>query len=99
VRLVGPVLDILTVNSRQPELLRGDLWAQIAADRRAAMHIVAKVNRHGHPAYDAALDDAFARGRARALAGLRALSPSRAKTPARRTPPASPRRGTLQPRP
>ncbi len=25
------VLDILTVNSRQPELLQGDLWAQVAA--------------------------------------------------------------------
>lgn len=75
--LVQPLLDILTVNSRQPELLAGDLWAQVAAARRAAARIGAVLDRHGRAAFDAALEAAFARGRARALAGLAALPPGR----------------------
>lgn len=71
--LVSPVLDILTANSRQPDLLRGDLWAQVAAARRAATRIGATVARYGRPTCEAALESAFARGKARALAGLAAL--------------------------
>jgi N-methylhydantoinase B len=76
-RLVKPVLDILTVNSRQPDLLRGDLWAQVAAGRRASARIGAVLDRHGRAAFDAALAAAFARGRSRALARLATLPAGR----------------------
>jgi len=74
---VVQVFDILTANSRQPDLLRGDLWAQIAAGRRAAARITGIVDRHGRAAFDAALDAAFAQGTARALQGLAGLPPGR----------------------
>lgn len=73
--LITPVLDILTVNSRQPDLLQGDLWAQVAASRRAATRITATLARHGRETFDAALTAAFAQGEARARAGLAKLPP------------------------
>lgn len=74
---LAPVFDILTVNSRQPELLRGDLWAQIAAARRAEARIRALVERHGRAMFDGAIEAALSQGRARALQGLKALPKGR----------------------
>lgn len=74
---VEPLFDILTVNSRQPELLRGDLWAQIAAARRAEARIRALAARHGRTTFEGAVDAALARGRARALKGLGTLPKGR----------------------
>jgi N-methylhydantoinase B len=74
-QLIPQVLDILTVNSRQPELLQGDLWAQVAAARRAATRITATLSRYGRTTFDAALTAAFAQGEARARAGLSRLPP------------------------
>ncbi len=76
-RPVTPVFEILAANSRQPALLTGDLWSQIAACRRAALRIEAIAARYGAEAFSAAIAAAFDRGRARALRGLSRLPEGR----------------------
>ena len=68
--LVLPVCQIIEANSRLPEFSRGDLWAQVAASRRAAERIGSLVDAYGIEAYEEALEASFAEGRKRALAGL-----------------------------
>ena len=72
-RLVEPVLAIIEANSRQPDVARGDLWAQVAACRRAEARIRALVECHGLPAFRDALRDAFDTAEARVRAGLTGL--------------------------
>lgn len=74
-RPVRSVFDIITANSRLPDFARGDLWAQVAASRRAADRIVSLVGSYGLDAYFAALESLFEEGERRGLAGLRALPP------------------------
>ena len=74
---VTPVFEIIAANSRLPDFARGDLWAQIAACRRAATRMQALAARHGLAIWQEALDAAFAHGTERALAGLRALPAGR----------------------
>ena len=76
-RPVVSVFDIIAANSRQPDVARGDLWAQIAAARRAEARIAALVRAYGAATWDAALAALMAEGAARAAAGLRALPPGR----------------------
>ncbi|MEZ5667170.1 MAG: hydantoinase B/oxoprolinase family protein [Alphaproteobacteria bacterium] len=76
-RPVTPVLELIRANSRLPDILAGDLWAQVAAGRRGAARIAEVVQRHGRAAYDAALQRAFDRAAGRAAAGLAALPPRR----------------------
>ncbi len=71
--ILDPVLDIITANSRLPDFAKGDLWAQIAASRRAATRIAGLIETYGLRAYHAALDDVFTEGEARALKGLAEL--------------------------
>ena len=71
--LVLPVYQIIEANSRLPEFSRGDLWAQVAASRRAAERIGGLIEAYGIEAYEEALDASFAEGRKRALAGLSRL--------------------------
>jgi N-methylhydantoinase B len=70
---IGPVLDLIAVNSRQPSIALGDLYAQIAASRRGAERIVKLLQRYGISAWDVALSDAFAMGKKRSERGLAAL--------------------------
>ena len=70
---VKPVFDIIRVNSRLPDFVTGDLWAQIAASRKAATRIRGLVDAYGIDAFDAAREDAFAEGEQRALIGLSGL--------------------------
>jgi N-methylhydantoinase B len=72
-RPVAPVLDIIAANSRQPDLARGDLWAQLAAARRAATRLTELAARFGRESFDAAIAEALAWAEARARAGLAAL--------------------------
>lgn len=72
---VEPVFDIIAVNSRLPDFVRGDLWSQVSAGRRAADRIRRLAEAHGADAIEAAVADAFAEGEARARAGLAALPP------------------------
>lgn len=67
------VFEIIAVNSRMPDFVRGDLWAQIAAGRRAAARIERLVATYGRIALDEALEDLFREGEQRTLAGLESL--------------------------
>ena len=72
-RKVQPVFDIIAVNSRLPEFVTGDLWAQISAGRRAATPILKMAESYGIDAVQDAIESAFAEGEARARAGLARL--------------------------
>ncbi len=72
-RPVQSVFDIVYANSRLPAFVKGDLWAQIAASRRAEARIRQIVASYGRDAYDAAMADLFAEGERRSRAGLARL--------------------------
>ncbi len=67
------VFDIIEVNSRLPDFVKGDLWAQIAASNRAEFQILDLFKKYGALTVDAAMTAAFNTGRQRALAGLATL--------------------------
>ncbi len=70
---IASVFDIIAANSRLPDFVRGDLWAQIAASRKAAARIAELVGTYGSDTYFAALADLFEEGERRGRAGLAAL--------------------------
>lgn len=70
---VASVFDIIAANSRLPDFVRGDLWAQIAASRRAENRIRQLVESYGIEVYRAALSALFEEGEKRGLAGLATL--------------------------
>ena len=72
-RPIDAVFDIIMTNSRLPDFVRGDLWAQVAAGRKAEARIRQLVASYGLEAYEAALADLFAEGEKRGLAGLAGL--------------------------
>lgn len=76
-RKLQSVFDIIEANSRMPEFVRGDLWAQIAASNKAEAHILALLRAHGIAGFEAAITDALAEGEARALKGLATLPQGR----------------------
>lgn len=67
------VFDIIAANSRLPDFVRGDLWAQVAASRKAEARIGQLVDAYGYDAYQSALAALFEEGRQRGLAGLSSL--------------------------
>jgi N-methylhydantoinase B len=67
------VIDIIAANSRLPDFVRGDLWAQVAAGRKAETRIRDLVATYGIDAYRAALQALFDEGERRGRAGLAAL--------------------------
>lgn len=72
-RPIASVFDIISANSRLPDFVRGDLWAQVAASRKAETRIRQLVAAYGAEAYHAALDDLFREGQRRGHAGLGAI--------------------------
>ena len=70
---IASVFDIIMTNSRLPDFVKGDLWAQIAASRKAEGRIRQLVATYGLEAYRAAIADLFEEGERRARAGLAAL--------------------------
>lgn len=72
-RELGSVFDIIRTNSRLPDFVTGDLWAQLAASRTAERQVLALFDSYGAEAVEAAIADAFATGAARARQGLAAL--------------------------
>lgn len=64
------VADIISTNSRLPDFVTGDLWAQVSAGRRAAQLIRNLTERYGVDTLRDAIADAQATGLARALKGL-----------------------------
>ncbi|BCH27498.1 hydantoinase B/oxoprolinase family protein [Mesorhizobium sp. L-8-3] len=69
-RPIASVFDIISANSRLPDFVRGDLWAQVAASRKAETRIRQLVETYGAAAYHAAIDDLFREGERRGRAGL-----------------------------
>ncbi len=67
------VFDIVCTNSRLPEFVQGDLWAQISAGRRAAKIVRQLCNRYGTQIVNEAISEAKAVGQQRAYAGLATL--------------------------
>ncbi len=67
------VFDIIQINSRLPDFVRGDLWAQVAASKSAERQIISLYEKYGTSTITAAMEDAFTSGRGRALAGLATL--------------------------
>lgn len=76
-RPIAPVFDIIAANSRLPDFVRGDLWAQVAAARKAETRIRQLVASYGPDAYDAALAALFDEGERRGRAGLAQLPAGR----------------------
>ena len=71
------VFDIIRTNSRLPDFVSGDLWAQISAGRRAANLIRGLCERYGPQAMEGAILEARRIGEARARAGLAKLPKGR----------------------
>ena len=70
---IASVFDIISANSRLPDFVRGDLWAQIAASRKAETRIRQLVATYGLDAYRIAIASLFVEGERRGRAGLAAL--------------------------
>ena len=70
---VTSVTDIITANSRQPDVARGDLFSQVAASRKAASRIRQLAESYGIDAVDSAIAALFKEGEVRARAGLKTL--------------------------
>ncbi|MEO1308155.1 MAG: hydantoinase B/oxoprolinase family protein, partial [Pseudomonadota bacterium] len=67
------VFDIIAVNSRLPDFVKGDLWAQVAASKSAERQIRTIYEKYGAKTVDIAIADAFKSGHARVLSGLKSL--------------------------
>lgn len=65
------VFDILYVNTRLPDYLRGDLWAGIAGLRIGERRVLELVEKYGADTFEAAVDDYMQLGERRARAALR----------------------------
>jgi N-methylhydantoinase B len=76
-RLTGPVLELLLANMRNPQERRGDLQAQIAAQRLGARRVAELCERHGRERVEAAMDQLFAYAERRVRAGIAALPDGR----------------------
>jgi len=72
-RRIEAVFDIIEVNSRLPDQVSGDLWAQLAASNRAEGQITSLLDKYGVQAFDAAVESAFLEGEQRSRNGLAAL--------------------------
>ena len=70
---IRSVFDIITANSRLPDFVTGDLWAQVAASRKAETRIRQLVESYGLDAYRSALASLFDEGEQRGRAGLASL--------------------------
>ena len=72
-RPLASVFDIISANSRLPDFVRGDLWAQVAASRKAEARIRQLVETYGLDAYRGAIASLFIEGERRGRVGLAAL--------------------------
>lgn len=74
---IQAVFDIIATNSRLPDFVHGDLWAQIAASKSAEAQILVLYEKYGAETVGLAIENAFETGRARALSGLADLPKGR----------------------
>jgi len=69
----GAVMDIITVNSRMPDFLLGDVWAAVASVRIGARRLEDLALKYGVGTFKAAMESFAAFGEATARAELRKL--------------------------
>jgi N-methylhydantoinase B len=74
---IRSVIDIMTVNSRLPKFLEGDLWAGVAAARIGARRIEDIVRKYGSNTFATALEMFLDHGEQVVLKGLAALPKGR----------------------
>jgi len=74
---IRSVIDIMTVNSRLPKFLQGDLWAGVAAARIGARRIEDIVRKYGSDTFATALEMFLDHGEQVVLKGLAALPKGR----------------------
>jgi N-methylhydantoinase B len=67
------IFDIITVNSRMPDFLEGDLWAAIAAVRIGAKRLTELADKYGVETFEAAMTNFMDHGEKIALAELAKL--------------------------
>ncbi len=67
------LIDVLTVNSRLPDFLRGDFWAGIAAVRLGERRLGELAKKYGRDTFLAAMAHFMDLGEKRTLAGLKLL--------------------------
>lgn len=72
-RVIDPVMQIMTVNSRMPDVLEGDLWAAIASVRVGARRLEALSAKYGCDTFLAAMDSFMEFGEQTSLAALKDL--------------------------
>ena len=77
VRLDDEVVRLLLANMRNPDERRGDLRAQIAAQRLAERRVGELCRRFGHAKVEAAMAELFAYSERRVRAGIRTLPDGR----------------------
>jgi N-methylhydantoinase B len=70
---IEPVMDILRVNSRLPDYLRGDLWAAVAAVRLGERRVLDMIGKYGKAAYVEAVRQFMEYGEQVTLKALRNL--------------------------
>jgi N-methylhydantoinase B len=71
------VMDIMTVNSRLPDFLRGDMWAAIAATRIGERRLMELARKYGTATFNGALDHFLDYGEQVSRKGLAALPKGR----------------------
>ena len=67
------IFDIIRTNSRLPDFVIGDLWAQVSAGRRASRIVSELCAHHGNEEFNLAISNARTRSERRARAGLSRL--------------------------
>ena len=74
---IAPVMEIMTVNSRFPDFLRGDMWAAIAATRIGERRLMELAQKYGIATFKGALEHFLDYGEQVARKGLAALPKGR----------------------
>ena len=76
-RAIQQVIDIMTVNSRLPDFLLGDMWAAVAALRKGAERVERLATRYGVDMFAEAIRDHFDYAERQSRKGLAALPKGR----------------------
>ncbi|MFT6989539.1 MAG: N-methylhydantoinase B [Paraglaciecola sp.] len=70
---ISGVVDMIVCNSRMPDFLKGDMWAQVSALRLGAKRIIELAEKYGVETYLSALDNYLELGEKMARAALSKL--------------------------
>jgi len=74
---ISGVIDMIVCNSRMPDFLKGDLWAQIAALRLGSKRIIELADKYGVDVYLSAVDSYLEYGEKMARAAISKLPDGR----------------------